>query len=64
MECQVCRQEKETKEFHRVKYFDKYYKAARKWCRECQSDYVALKQQKLREQKFQKKNGVFTLSFD
>lgn len=64
MECQVCRQLKDLKEFYRVKYFDKYHKAAKRWCRECQTDYISLKQQKQKEERFQKKVGLFTLTFE
>lgn len=64
MLCEACYQEKERKDFYKVKNMDKYCKSDKKYCRECQQDYIAIKKQKLQEQKFSKKSGMFILNFD
>ena len=60
----MCRQEKESKEFYKVKSIDKYCRSEKKLCRECQQDYIAIKKLKQQEQKFSKKVGIFTLTFE
>jgi hypothetical protein len=64
IQCEVCCCEKERKEFYRVKHFEKYCRTDKKLCRECQQDYIAIKKQKRLEQKFQRKSGIFMLTFD
>lgn len=64
MQCEACCQEKERKDFYKVKSIDKYCKSDKKWCRECQNDYIAIKKRKQQEQKFQKKSGIFSLTFE
>jgi hypothetical protein len=63
MICRVCGDEKESKEFYRIKHFYRYNHSHVKWCRACQKMFVDMKKQeeilKLREET----KGTFVVNF-
>jgi len=64
MICAVCLEERERKDFYKVKHFEKVSKTQKLWCRTCQRDYISLKQEKEKKKQFELKKGLFTLEFN
>lgn len=61
--CRICGEEKEDKEFYKLKYFYRYIKASKVWCRDCMRLYVQMKDQEKRIETFLESTALFIVSF-
>lgn len=65
MLCVICGDEKERKEFHKVKGFEKYSKVKRRcWCKSCQKDFITLKEIEDKQKQVKIEYGSFLLTFN
>lgn len=44
--CRICGEEKEKKEFYKLKYFSQYFNAKKIWCRDCMKMYMNMQKNK------------------
>ena len=64
MLCEACCEDKDRKEFNRIKHFDKICRTKKDWCKDCQKDYITIKREKNLQKVFYKSTGEFTLVFE
>lgn len=64
MLCEACLDEKDRKQFVKIKYFDKMCRTKKDLCKECQRDYITIKREKKLQKIFYKSTGEFQLTFD
>jgi hypothetical protein len=64
MFCRVCGEEKEAREFYRLKHFYKYLNARKIWCRDCMKMFVEMKKEETRKKDLDQKEWLFVLRFD
>ena len=63
MICRICGEEKECKEFYRVKHFQRFHNKDVKWCRVCQKLYLEMKRQEAADKLKDLMKGTFCVSF-
>lgn len=64
MICRLCAEDKESKEFYRIKHFYRFNKSHVIWCRDCQKMYVDMKKAELAQELQKKMAGTFVVKFD
>ena len=64
MICRVCGEQKESKDFYKVKHFYKYHHCRIIWCRDCQKMYVQMKKQQEIQKELEKSRGTFCVQFE
>lgn len=64
MFCRICGEEKDKKEFYRLKHFSKLLSVKKIWCRDCMKMYVDMKKEQEQQKNLQEKEWIFTLKFE
>lgn len=63
MWCRICGEDKEKKEFYRLKHFFKILPGKRHWCRDCMRMYIEMKKEEQQKKNLETKEWIFTLNF-
>lgn len=61
--CRICGEEKDDKEFYKLKYFFRYCKASKVWCRNCMKMYMEMKTKQDQLDSKLKDKSLFIVSF-
>jgi hypothetical protein len=64
MICEICGDEKQVYEFHRVKYFTFLMPNVTAWCRDCQKLYIGMLKEKKRISDLAAKKGSLVVGFE
>ena len=61
--CHICGEEKDAKQFHRIKRFRVFRERRVVWCQDCQKMYVVMRRQEGQEKELAQKEWVFCVKF-
>lgn len=64
MICRICGDEKDPKDFYKIKHFYKYHHSKIRWCRSCQRMWVEMKKQEEMLKQIAETRGTFCVKFD
>lgn len=64
MICRVCGEEKDEKQFYKLKHFHRDKKEKKFWCKDCMRMWIELETENKRKKEFQEKIGPFKLEFN
>lgn len=64
MICRLCGNEKESKEFYRIKHFTRFYRRPIIWCRDCQRMFVEMKKNEKAIELQKEMAGSFCVKFE
>ena len=64
MICRICGEEKEKKEFYKVKHFYKVMNQRKIWCRDCMKLYSEMKKEEKRVFELKEKEWNFCVKFE
>ena len=64
MICRICGEDKQKRDFYRLKHFYKYLNVKRIWCRGCMKLFVEMKREEKKEKELQQKEWIFCVKFD
>lgn len=64
MQCHICGEEKEKRQFHRIRFFYTDVNTKKNWCRDCMKMYIDMKKEESRKEEIKHKVWIFVLKFD
>lgn len=64
MDCQICGEEKDYKEFFRTKTFTKMFREKVQWCKECQRAYIEMVRKQKADELKKLMAGTFRVKFE
>lgn len=62
--CRVCGEEKERKEFYKLKHFYKLMNQRKIWCRSCMKLFSEMKKDEKRVKDLDEKEWIYCVKFD